>query len=67
MIDVLKTLYLLRVVLDLDNMKKITQEDIQYRQGRSKEQVEGHYFMAFIGFVGIAMFVLGFLLLTLFD
>lgn len=48
-------------------MKKISQEDIQYRQGRSKEQVEGHYFMVFIGYVGIAMFVLGFLLLTLFD
>jgi|TARA_R100001086_G_scaffold49484_1_gene21956 hypothetical protein len=32
---------------------KITKEDIKYRQGRRKEQVEGHAIMALIGIVGI--------------
>ena len=32
---------------------KITKEDIKYRQGRRKEQVEGHALMAMIGLIGL--------------
>ena len=32
---------------------KITKEDIKYRQGRRKEQVEGHAIMALISVTGI--------------
>ena len=31
----------------------MTEEDIKYRQGRRKEQVEGHAICAMIGLVGI--------------
>tara|TARA_Y100001972_G_scaffold37155_1_gene45672 strand:+ start:628 stop:759 length:132 start_codon:yes stop_codon:yes gene_type:complete len=31
----------------------MTEEDIKYRQGRRKEQVEGHAIMAIIGLTGI--------------
>ena len=33
--------------------KEMTEEDYQYRQGRRKEQVEGHALMAMIGLIGL--------------
>ena len=33
--------------------KEMTEEDIKYRQGRRKEQVEGHALMAMIGLIGL--------------
>mgnify|MGYP001500766191 CR=1 FL=1 len=33
--------------------KEMTEEDIKYRQGRRKEQVEGHAIMALISITGI--------------
>jgi hypothetical protein len=33
----------------------VTEEDIKYRQGRRKDQVEGHTIMAFISILGIVI------------
>jgi len=33
----------------------VTEEDIKYRQGKRKEQVEGHSIMAFISILGIVI------------
>jgi len=33
--------------------KEMTEDDIKYRQGRRKEQVEGHAIGALIGILGI--------------
>jgi|TARA_R100000027_G_scaffold40139_1_gene29764 hypothetical protein len=33
--------------------KEMTEEDIKYRQGRRKEQVEGHAIAAMVGLIGL--------------
>ena len=48
-------------------MRRPTKEDIEYRQGRSAEQVEACYFMVFVSVVCIAAFLLGYILMTVFN
>jgi hypothetical protein len=36
-----------------DLKKDMSEDDIKYRQGRRKEQVEGHAICAMIGLIGI--------------
>lgn len=38
--------------------KEMSEDDIKYRQGRRKEQVEGHAIGAMIGLVGIIAILL---------
>jgi hypothetical protein len=37
---------------------KMTEDDIKYRQGRSKEQLKGSYMGAFIAIVGIIVILI---------
>ncbi len=42
--------------------KEMTEEDIKYRQGRRKEQVEGHAIAAMVGLIGLLVCLISLML-----
>lgn len=45
----------------------MSEEDIKYRQGRSKKQMEGNYKCAAISFCGVVIMIVGLIIIKMFK